>query len=582
MVMFEAKAPNTGGDRRKLRRYAMLRAVLMRAVLMRAVLMRAVLMRAVLMRAVLKRFATAQEGTLTMLALCLFILMVMMGGLAVDLMRFEQTRTTLQNTLDRATLASASLTQKLTPVTVVTDYFAKAGMQDYLRGVTVTEGMNFRNVVADAAAATDPIFMHMMGIDQLDAKGHSMAEQRINNVEIMLVLDVSGSMLTNSRLVNLKSAATEFVDTVLTPDTDHKISIGIVPFNGQVNIGPDLRAKYTALTDDPGVTDVQCVELPSTVYASTSLPTSTVMSMAAHADTYSTTNQNGWLASTSTSWAVGYDATYNALNVWCPPKSGNIVRLPQQNVATLQGYINGLSAIGATSINAGMKWGVALIDPSARSMYTQFISASKMPATEAGRPFNFTDDNTMKIVVLMTDGEHFAEERVKPAFKSGLSNIYKSNNDSNYSVYHATVSGTSKYWVPHLGTWQNVPWTNSTKSGTFVQQTWPQVWAKMRLSYVAYQYYARAGVATYTAQMDAFRSQTPTTTMDSQLQQICGLAKGQGVIVYGIAFEASAMGQTQIANCSTSSAHYFNAAGLQIKTAFRAIASNISQLRLTQ
>lgn len=560
--MFDIKATYAGTDRGKPRRPAAARQTMQRHIL--------------------QRYAATENGSLSVLAVCLFILMVMMGGLAVDLMRFEQTRTTLQNTLDRATLASASLTQKLTPKSVVTDYFAKAGMTRYLNGVTVTEGMNFRNVVADASAQTNPIFMHMMGVDQLDANGHSMAEQRINNVEIMLVLDVSGSMNSNNRLVNLKSAATEFVDTVLTPDTDHKISIGIVPFNGQVNMGPDLRAKYTALTDDPGVANVQCAEVPDASYATTSLPTNTAMSMAAHADTYSTTNQNGWLASTNTSWSIGYDATYNALNVWCPPVAGNIVRLPQQNVATLQGYINGLTAVGATSINAGMKWGTALIDPSARTMFTQFISAGKMPATEAGRPFGFTDPDSMKVIVLMTDGEHFAAERVKPGFKSGLSTIYKSNNDGYYSIYHASVSGSNKYWVPHLGSWQNVPWTNSSKNGTFVQLTWPQVWSAMRLSYVAYQFYARPGIATYTAQMDTFRSQTATATMDTQLQQVCSLAKGQGVIVYGIAFEATTMGQQQISNCSTSKAHYFNAAGLQIKTAFRAIASNISQLRLTQ
>jgi hypothetical protein len=54
------------------------------------------------------------------------------------------------------------------------------------------------------------------------------------------------------------------------------------------------------------------------------------------------------------------------------------------------------------------------------------------------------------------------------------------------------------------------------------------------------------------------------------------------VIVYGIAFEAPTNGQAAISNCATSPAHYFNASGLQISTAFRSIASNISQLRLTQ
>ena len=539
--------------------------------------------------AVLKRFWAAQDGSLTILALALFLLMVMMGGLAVDLMRYEQTRTTLQNTLDRATLASAALTQSLDPKDVVADYFTKAGMDKYLKGVTVSEGMNFRNVTADAAAATDPYFLHLIGRDQMDALGHSMAEQRVTNVEIMLVLDVSGSMASNSKLANLKTAANEFVDTVLSSDAENKISIGLVPFNGQVNIGPDLRAKYTALTDDPGVANVQCVDMPSAVYNQTALPTNTAMSMTAHADTYSSTNQtNSWVGYTDNNYAIGYNASSNNGNVWCPPIAGNIIRLPAETISTLQGQISGLSAVGATSINAGLKWGLALMDPSAATMYSQLISSGKMASELSGRPYSFTDPEAMKVIVLMTDGEHFAEERVNAGYKSGLSDIYKSNNDGNYSIFHASLT-TNKYWVPHLSRFQAVPWTNSTNSGTFVQQTWPQVWSSMRLSYVAWQFYARALGSTssarnieYANRMDAFRSKTPTSSMDSQLQQICGLAKGQGVIVYGIAFEAPTNGQTQIRSCSTSAAHYFNASGLQIRTAFRAIASNISQLRLTQ
>ena len=70
--------------------------------------------------------------------------------------------------------------------------------------------------------------------------------------------------------------------------------------------------------------------------------------------------------------------------------------------------------------------------------------------------------------------------------------------------------------------------------------------------------------------------------MNTQLQLSCSQAKAKGVIVYGIAFEAPSGGQTQIRNCSTSAAHYFNATGIQINTAFKSIANNISQLRLTQ
>ena len=78
-----------------------------------------------------------EEGNLTILALCMFVLMAMIGGIAVDLMRYEAMRTSLQNTLDRATLAAASLSQQLDAEDVVTDYFDKAGLADYLRAVTV-------------------------------------------------------------------------------------------------------------------------------------------------------------------------------------------------------------------------------------------------------------------------------------------------------------------------------------------------------------------------------------------------------------------------------------------------------------
>ncbi len=172
-----------------------------------------------------KHPARAEDGNLTIFALCLFVLMAMIGGVAVDLMRYEAMRTSLQNTLDRATLAAASLSQQLDAEDVVTDYFDKAGLAEYLRAVSVEEGLNYREVVADARASTNPFFLHMIGVKEMDAPGHSMAEQRMTNVEIVLVLDVSGSMATVSpngltRLVNLRNAANEFVQRQRGPHLD--------------------------------------------------------------------------------------------------------------------------------------------------------------------------------------------------------------------------------------------------------------------------------------------------------------------------------------------------------------------------
>ncbi|HSF63486.1 MAG TPA: pilus assembly protein TadG-related protein, partial [Paracoccaceae bacterium] len=164
-------------------------------------------------------FGRAEEGSLAIFALILFVLMAMMGGIAVDMMRHEQTRTALQQTIDRSVLAAAALNQQREPEDVVTDYFAKAGLASYLDDVDVREGLNFRTVQATASANLNPFFMHMMGVDQFEVPAASTAEQRITNVEISMVLDVSGSM-QGAKITNLKTAARNFVTRVLTPDIE--------------------------------------------------------------------------------------------------------------------------------------------------------------------------------------------------------------------------------------------------------------------------------------------------------------------------------------------------------------------------
>ena len=529
----------------------------------------------------LRRFARREDGTLAVFAMILFTLMIMMGGMAVDLMRYEQTRTTLQHTLDRSTLAAASLSQDLDAIDVVNDYFEKAGLLQYLTNVEVDEGINFKEVTADARADTEPYFLHMLGIDNFEAPGHSMAEQRVTNVEIALVLDVSGSM-GGTKLTNLKTAAKEFVQTVLTSDSENRISITIVPYNAQVNLGPTLRAKYNA-QHIHSVANVNCLEIPASMYGVTGISRTTPLSMTAYADMDSTTDKvTEYVDQASTS-----KARMSTAEPYCIASDKNIIRLPSNNVTTLQSQINGLTAGGNTSIMLGMKWGVALLDPGARPMMSEFVTAGAIRTEFDGRPFDWDDHNSMKLIVLMTDGEHVSHTYVPDAYKSGASPIYRAA-DGNYSIYHSGVSGTNKYWVPHRSAWQATAWTNNSTPA--VQQDWKNIWPVMRQSWVAWQLYARAlgtssstRTTVYNTWMNNFAdAYVQPTSMDSQLQQICTLAKNNAVVVYGIAFEAPTNGQTQIRNCASSAAHYFNAKGLQIQSAFRAIANNISQLRLTQ
>ena len=525
-------------------------------------------------------FGKDQTGSMSILGMFFFLLMVMIGGVAIDFMRYEEIRVRLQNTLDRCTLMAASLNQTLNAEAVVRDCVAKDGLTSQLAGVTVVNSAESRNVTAVGKTPTNPIFLHLVGIPELDARAKSVALQGVSNIELSLVLDVSGSM-DGAKIAALRRTAAAFVGTVLAADPMKRVSISLVPYNGQVNLGPELRAKYTT-TDNHGVEDVNCIDLPNAVYADTNMSTTLPMPMTGHVDSYSGTWKTlGYLAATN-GWAVPHP-----LNRWCPPSKTNIVRPPSNNVLALQGQINALHAIGATSINAGLKWGLALLDPNSRPLVNSLVTDGLVDAHFRGRPVNFDDANTMKIVVLMTDGSHFEEDRLNDGYRTGASPIWRSLGDQNYSIFHASQPGPKPFWVPHLGIWQAEAWDSG--SGVVVQH-WETVWANQRLAWVAWQLYGRAAgpnatlmESAYQAALTAMRTKTPVVTMDAQLQQICSMAKDKNVLIYGIAFEAPLLGQAQISQCATSQEYYFDADTEQeMRAAFESIATNITQLKLTQ
>lgn len=545
----------------------------------------------------IRRFTRREDGSLIVFGLFLFSCFFLMSGMAVDLMRTENRRTALAMTLDRCALNAAALRQTLDPATVVRDCVDREGLLPYLTAVNVTNGTAQRSVEAVGNMTVDTLFMGASGVDSIDVGARSVAEQRATNIEIALALDVSGSM-AGSKLTGLQTAARNFVSTVLANNTD-KISVAIVPYNGQVNLGPSLAAKYN-VTHVPGLSDtanVNCVDMPAGVYTSTGIPQTLAMPNTGWVDAFSMLGSFPTVHSTS-------GMSPNPANVWCPPSTTNIVRMPDDNITAMHTYINNLNAIGATSINAGMKWAGALLDPLARPVINDFVTAGTVPPEFRDRPFDYSKRDALKIIVLMTDGENFGDVRLNDSYRTGLSPIFRGT-DGNLSIRFVTgrpsAAGTNEYWVPHIdsntrssgaeGQWRATSWGgSSTTQGT--QLTWQQVWQHATPSWVAWHLYARAlGVGSvspttvYNGQLADFRSQrgssSSTPEMDAELQQICTLTKQQGVLIYGVAFSAPTRGINAIRGCASSTGHFFSStSNAALNAAFQAIATNITQLRL--
>lgn len=510
------------------------------------------------------RFAHSEDGSLVVLSLMLFILMVMMGGLAVDVMRFEQRRTQMQQTLDRSVLAAASMTQSLQPVDVVNDYFDKAGLSENLDWVNVDSGLNYRIVTAGASSPIIPFFMPMMGINELNAETGSGAEQRISNVEVSLVLDISGSM-NGSRINNLRPAAREFVTSVLGTAEPGRVSISIIPYNAQVNIGKSMMDAFNV---DDTQSNSACIELPDAVFTTNDLSRTTKFKQNAHFDPYNYTSGSS-------------NMLYN-----CPPESGNVVTPMTDNQTTLHTAINNLQVGGNTSIDVGVKWGAYLLSNNSNAVVQHLVTQGKVQSKFNDRPLNPNTADVLKVLVVMTDGENTTEYKMNDPYNTGVSNIYKHNSTGRISVYFDRSNTSSDWWWPRTNSWSSVRDSNSTatsanNNSNYSQLSWPEVWKDYSVTYVAYHFYGLALNQNYNNWRSYFMDSV-YSNKDTRLQQICSAAKSNNIVVYGIGFEAPSGGRDQVRTCASTAAHYFDASGLEISSAFRAIANNISQLRLTQ
>ncbi|MFM7445206.1 MAG: TadE/TadG family type IV pilus assembly protein, partial [Tabrizicola sp.] len=124
-----------------------------------------------------RTFIRDESGVMAVQILLFFFMMLLVGGVAVDLMRFEQRRVDLVQTLDWATLAAASLENVLRPEDVVNSYFQTSGINETLDSVTVTNAINSRTVQARATVTSENYFMSMVDVPYLQSQSRSEAEQ---------------------------------------------------------------------------------------------------------------------------------------------------------------------------------------------------------------------------------------------------------------------------------------------------------------------------------------------------------------------------------------------------------------------
>lgn len=534
-------------------------------------------------------FRRDEEGALLIFGVYVFILMVMMGGIGIDLMRFERDRANLQSTLDRAVLAAADLDQALDPVGVVEDYFQKAGLSEFLISVNVDDGLGYRVVSATASTTVKTQFMRMTGIESLVAPAYGTAEERIDGVEISLVLDVSGSMGSNSRLTNLKYAARDFIDTMMDNSEEGKVSISIIPYATQVSVPEFLMDEFN-VTNEHNYS--RCINFEDDDFETTAMSTTDQMQRTMHFDVWEYRDGRD-----------DYPVSALVRRPICEKTSNREIMVLQQDRDTLKTFISNFHAGGNTSIDLGMKWGAALLDPSLAPVVDNLIAGGHINANFAERPHAFNDGETIKVIVLMTDGQNTSQYYIEDGFRSGNSTVWWNADEKEYSIfnpsnnrYYWPKDGNHWSWHDHAygngttsvctrwGYYSCREWSNVDEPGDAVVLSFADLWAYTTITWNRYRHYApwmgggAAGNAWYNDVFDRVR----TSAKNLRTHNICDALKDNGVIIYTIGFEAPTAGLNVLSDCASADGYNFQVSGNQIIDAFDAIAASIRQLRLTQ
>ena len=475
----------------------------------------------------LRRFARAEDGMVTIFACFMILMMLLIGGIGADMMRHEMERTRIQAVADRAVLAAADRDQKLDPESVVRDYFAKSGMADFVSHVDVQQGLNYKIVSVDAETTINTQFMDALGTETLRVPAFATAEERVNKVEISLVLDISGSMRNNNKMLNLQTAATEFVDTLLTTGNKNLISISVVPYSEQVNIGPAIFNQLNINPVNPKHPYSHCVEIQDNEYGSTSLNLSRNYFQMQHFQWNYYSIESGNQLNTIYDTVCPQYGDPNSTEKNNPNGDDyEAVRAISQDAAAIKDQIWKLKPRAGTSIFLGMKWGVALLDPGTRGIVSRLSGMGLVDNVFASRPASYNDAETMKTVVLMTDGQNDRSFRITQPY-------YNSKSDMNHWADY-----NFQYYL-----------------NRFVGSRHHYKWYEQK----------------YTAEQG-----------DGFLESICNAAKAKRIIIWAIGFEVTDHGANVMRNCASSPSHFFRVEGIQISDAFNSIARQINQLRLTQ
>lgn len=488
-----------------------------------------------------RRFARDRRGAVAVIFIVALVPLIAAGGAAVDISRAYLVQQRLGLAIDAAGLAvgSSGGTESELREKMERFFLANYPANEIGTPATPVVTMTGNRIQISATANVEATLMRIVGIDTIAVAASTEVIREISGLEVVLVLDVTGSMNTNDRVGAMRDAATTLVNTLYdSSNIPESIKIGLVPFVTAVNIGTNRMswvdtagaAQHNGENFNPRTNHLTlftnmnrqwkgCVEarpapydttdappnpgIPDTMFVPYLWPDEPNTSGQGYNNTYMNDGVSGTDAQKQAS-ITKYGTQSSTIDstpsdTRGPNKSCGDEVLPLTNDRTL--VLSRTSALrawnnGGTVGAEGLAWGWRVISPDE-------------PYTE-GAPY--ADEEVSKAIVFLTDGENQAFGQ-----------------DTNMN----------------------------------------------RSDYGGYGYVARGRLGTTTSKTVARQA------IDGKVATLCNNIKGLGIALYTITFQVSGAARPLMESCaSTPSQYYDSPSTAELDAVFRAIANQLSNLRL--
>lgn len=354
------------------------------------------------------RFSMDRRGAVAVFLAVGIVPLIGFIGIATDAARGYMVRAKLQQALDAAALAGGRAIDDPDRDDDIRAFFA-ANFPDGFLGATVnipTISVNSTDGIVDVqvAAALPTSFMRVFGMDDINVNAHTVVHRAVRGMELVLIMDNTGSMRWDSKMSTMKSAATDLINILYgNKETIDDFYVGIVPYVSAVNVG----FAHTDWTSDYNPADFDVVG----AYSTTELSWKGCVHTRPYPDdtndltpTQAPFQTYIWPDDDVNRWDPGpYDESdanqaassgTDGPNLSCPTP---ILPLTAEKTS-VQAAIDAMvwyRRFGTMS-NIGMVWGWRVLSPQWRGLWGG--------ATPATLPLDYNEPLTDKVAILLTDG----------------------------------------------------------------------------------------------------------------------------------------------------------------------------------